>query len=283
MSSIIPFSQSDSFRDSVATIERGDVVFVRDFAFEIQPGERAIFSPAILSSSKNASFDPRTGTLGGTTLQGPDAEALRCLMARFSASAKTFIERAFPSYATSLERARASFRPAEIAGRRSSWRKDDTRLHVDAFPATPVNGKRILRLFTNVNPAGRARVWRVGGDFESTAARFSGALRIPPPGTALLLRAFRVTKARRSDYDALMLQLHDRMKQDADFQSHAPQTTFDFPAGSTWACFTDQVGHAAMSGQYQLEQTFYLPVSAMKDESRSPLRVLERLKGRRLL
>ena len=27
--------------------------------------------------------------------------------------------------------------------------------------------------------------------------------------------------------------------------------------------FTDQVSHAAMAGQYQLEQTFLLPVSAM--------------------
>jgi hypothetical protein len=79
-----------------------------------------------------------------------------------------------------------------------------------------------------------------------------------------------------------MLQLHDRMKEDADFQAHSPQAAIDFPAGSTWLTFTDQVPHAAMAGQYQLEQTFVLPVSAMIDERRSPLRILERLKGRRL-
>jgi hypothetical protein len=38
-----------------------------------------------------------------------------------------------------------------------------------------------------------------------------------------------------------------------------------------------------MSGQHQLEQTFLLPVGAMLDEGRSPLRVLERLKGRSLI
>jgi len=38
-----------------------------------------------------------------------------------------------------------------------------------------------------------------------------------------------------------------------------------------------------MSGQYQLEQTFLLPVDAMLDEQRSPLRILERLKRRRLV
>ena len=36
-----------------------------------------------------------------------------------------------------------------------------------------------------------------------------------------------------------------------------------------------------MAGQYQLEQTFLLPVDAMIDEQQSPLRILERLKGRR--
>jgi hypothetical protein len=97
-----------------------------------------------------------------------------------------------------------------------------------------------------------------------------------------LLALLRVTKTRRSPYDALMLQLHDRMKEDDEFQRSSAQTAMDFPAGSTWLAFTDQVSHAAMSGQYQLEQTFMLPVDAMESPDRSPLRVLERLKGRRL-
>ncbi len=32
--------------------------------------------------------------------------------------------------------------------------------------------------------------------------------------------------------------------------------------------FTDQVSHAAMAGQYQLEQTFLLPVDAMDEPER---------------
>jgi hypothetical protein len=79
-----------------------------------------------------------------------------------------------------------------------------------------------------------------------------------------------------------MLRLHDLMKQDSDYQSSSPQELVDLPAGSTWLTFTDQVAHAAMAGQYQFEQTFLLPVSAMLNDVRSPLRVLERLKGRRL-
>jgi len=47
--------------------------------------------------------------------------------------------------------------------------------------------------------------------------------------------------------------------------------------------FTDSVSHAAMSGQLVFEQTFYLPVRAMKNPERSPLRVLERLARRTLV
>ena len=79
-----------------------------------------------------------------------------------------------------------------------------------------------------------------------------------------------------------MLQLHDLMKADTEYQAAAPQTSFEFPAGSTWMAFTDQVSHAAMAGQFQLEQTFLLPIDAMLDPQRSPLRVLERLIGRPL-
>lgn len=267
---------------AAAMLERGEVLFLPRLPFDIEDGESPLFSPAILSSAKNTSFDPATGRVGGTSLSGRDLDRLRGLMIRFSDRAAALVANLFPRYRGRLERARSSFRPAEIAGRASSWRRDDTRLHIDSFPATPVQGRRILRVFTNVNPAGRARSWRVGDDFEAVARRFMGRLSMPWAASALLWRALGVTKTRRSAYDALMLQLHDRMKEDGEFQARSAQTPFEFPAGSTWIAFTDQVSHAAMAGQYQLEQTFLLPVDAMLDERRSPLRVLEQLKGCRL-
>jgi hypothetical protein len=267
---------------SVAALEAGDVLFLPALEFAVEPREATLFTPAILGSSKNSSFDPASGRLGGTTATGADAELLRGFIQRFSAAAGELVERLLPRYRGRVTRGRASFRPAEIAGRQTSWRKDDTRLHVDSFPATPSGGRRILRVFTNVNPEGRARAWRIGGDFDAIAERYGSRLRVPLPGSGQLLALLRVTKTRRSPYDALMLQLHDRMKEDDEFQRGSAQTAFDFPAGSTWLAFTDAVSHAAMSGQYQLEQTFMLTVDAMSDPQRSPLRILERLKGRSL-
>jgi hypothetical protein len=291
LSSIVTFRHAswedawnpDEDERAATALERGDVLFFPSLTFKSAADERLLFSPSILSSSKSASFDPASGRAGGTTLAGEDRARLTQLMRRFSEAAASFVAGLLPRYRGRIERARSSFRPAEIAGRVTSWRKDDTRLHVDAFPASPVQGRRILRIFANVNPADRARSWRIGEDFETVAARFNNELAMPWGGTGLLLRAVGVTKSRRSAYDTLMLQLHDRMKADAEYQRSSPRTEVDFPAGSTWAAFTDQVSHAAVAGQYQLEQTFYLPVDAMLDESRSPLRVLEALRGRRLV
>jgi len=263
-------------------LERGDVLFLPELSFGIESDERGILSPQALATSKNASFDPGTGRVSGTRLANADLERLRQVMIRFSEAASSLVAQLLPGYRGHVERARSSFRPAEIAGRVTSWRKDDTRLHVDSFPSSPVQGRRILRVFTNVNPFGKPRSWRVGGDFDALAERFRDALKTPWPLSGRVLRALQVTKSVRSAYDAIMLQLHDLMKQDAEYQASAPQTRFDFPSGTTWVAFTDQVSHAAMAGQYQLEQTFLLPVDAMIDQDRSPLRVLERLKGRRL-
>jgi hypothetical protein len=274
--------QLESSTGAVELLERGDVLWQPDGFFATYRHEEPLFSASVLASGKNVSFDPATGRVGGSALSGEMAEALHGLLSRFSNEALAFVNRLVPRYSSRVSRGRTSFRPVEIAGRASSWRKDDTRLHIDAFPATPVQGRRILRVFANVNQEGKPRSWRIGDSFDAVAAHFAPKLRVPVPGSATVLNLLRVTKTPRSPYDALMLQLHDRMKEDTSYQQQAPQTAFDFPAGSTWAVFTDSVSHAAMAGQYQLEQTFLLPVDAMLDEQQSPLRILERLKGRRL-
>ena len=271
--------------NSTAQLEAGALLMLPELAFEVLPGERVHFSPSI-ASAKNVSFDPATGQVAGANVNesgGDDKGWLAAMLRRFSDSAEALMSGLFPGYRGRLARARASFRPAEIAGRETTWRHDDTRLHIDSFPATPVQGRRILRLFTNVNPEGRPRSWRLGEPFEEVAKRFGDELRIPLPFKLELLRLTGITKSRRSAYDALMLQLHDCMMADLAYQAQAPQTPIDFPAGSTWIAFTDQVSHAAMAGQYQLEQTFLLPVNAMQHPERSPLRILERLKDRPLV
>jgi hypothetical protein len=144
-------------------------------------------------------------------------------------------------------------------------------------------GRRILRVFSNVNPAGAPRVWHVGEDFPSMAQRFLPHAREGSRAWAHVLGILGITKGARSRYDNLMLALHDGAKRDENYQISSPQTEIAFPAGSTWICYTDQVMHAALKGQYVLEQTFHLDVANMVAPARSPLRILERLRGHALV
>jgi hypothetical protein len=262
-------------------LEDGQVLYFPTLAFPTSQAEQRFLNPAILSRSKNVKYNPAKNRLGGAICAGQDAEDLKSLLRRYADAAQNLF-RQLLQYGPALRRERTSLRPAAIAGRVTSWRKDDKRLHVDSFPSWPVQGRRILRLFCNVNPDGQPRTWRLGEPFADVAQRFWP--RLAPAGwlKPRLLAWFRVTRGERMAYDHYMLELHDAMKSDTAYQQTASQEHIDFPTGSAWACFTDQVSHAAMAGQHQLEQTFTLPVEAMQAPSTAPLAVLERLAGKPL-
>lgn len=270
-------------QQAIATLEQGGVLFLPQLRFHLQEKERAFLSPETVDRSKNVNFDLNTGRLRGTSLEGTAAQDLKAMIARFTACSQQLVSHLLPHYDATLRTARTSYRPVEILGRPSSWRKDDTRLHVDAFPATPVREQRILRVFSNINPNGKPRAWRLGESFDAIAKRFMPGIKPPLPGSSQLLKLLHVTKSHRSAYDHYMLQLHDRMKADLPYQRESEQMNFDFPPGSTWVVYSDLVSHAAMGGQYLLEQTFYLPVTGMQDPARSPQRQLEKLTGRQLI
>jgi hypothetical protein len=277
-----PFDQALRAR-AIDALEAGRVLLLAGLPFRTEPGEGDLLSPAVMGNDrKNVSFDPASGRVGNTSLSGNEAAALGMMLRRFAAAAEALLRDLLPRYASTLERARTSFRPAEIAGRAYSPRHDDRLLHVDAFPSRPMHGRRILRLFSNIATDGAARQWRVGEPFPEFARRFLPRAGRAAPGGAWLLQRLGITKGRRSEYDRVMLRLHDTGKLDTAYQSDGPRADVSFAAGSTWLCFTDQVLHAALSGHCALEQTFHVPVAAMEHPERSPLRVLEGLAGRAL-
>jgi hypothetical protein len=268
---------------AVKALENGNVLFFPQLAFTVHENETKFLSPDSVGKSKNVGFNINTNKVQGSQVAEHDAPELQAMMNRFANSSRTLVQSLLSHYTPELMQARTSLRPVEISGRASSWRKDDTRLHFDAFPATPVHGKRILRVFSNVNPDGKTRSWRVGEQsFEQVAKRFIPSIADPLWQSDKLLHLLGITKSRRTAYDHFMLHLHDSMKKDNAYQA-SEQTHFDFPANSTWICFADGVPHAVLTGQHLMEQTFYLPVSAMQEPALSPLKVLERLKGRALL
>jgi hypothetical protein len=268
---------------AVDALESGKLLYAPNLSFDLLEPERRFLSLDCLDGkSKNVSFRPDSGTLKGTRYEQHDRDELLEMLKRYYEHSSGFLKALCPGYSKHLKPGFASFRPAEIARRSTSWRHDDTRLHVDAFPSRPMQGLRILRIFSNVNPR-MPRVWRVGEKFELAAAKLLPGIAPPNPVKSQLLFWLGITKGLRTPYDHFMLEIHDRMKADQTYQSETEQTQIAIPPGATWACYTDAVSHAAMSGQFAFEQTFYLPVSGMKDPGRSPLRVLERLVGRQLV
>lgn len=264
-------------------LEIGHVLFFPALAFEHDANERKYLSPQWLDGrSKSVYLKGRDRRLRGTAVQGRERLDLQNMIERFNLRATRLVRSLFPMYGEALEPANTSFRPCEAAGRKQSWRHDDTRLHTDAFPSQPLQGKRILRVFTNANPAGQPRLWRVGEPFPAMAERFLPLVRRPLPGLHLLMKTFGVTKSPRTEYDHIMLRFHDLQKADLDYQQSSPQEWFAFPPGSTWICFSDQVMHAVMEGQHLFEQTYHLPAQAQQDPDQSPLRILESMTHRRL-
>ncbi|BBO63667.1 Kdo hydroxylase family protein [Serratia marcescens] len=270
---------------AVSELEQGKVLFLPELAFTLSDQEMPLLDPTLVDPKrKNISYQPLSGKLSGVAV-AERRQQVQQLLERYYQSCRQLIAGLLPEYQEALHHPTGSLRLHPVSAWRatSSWRKDDSRLHVDAFPSRPNYGERILRIFTNINPHGEHRQWRVGEPFPELAQRFMPRLARYSAFSSWLQHQVRITKTRRSHYDHLMLQLHDAMKADGDYQQRGPQLALEFPPGSSWICFSDQTPHAAMGGQFMLEQTFLLPVNKMQDPQRSPLKVLEQLRGQPLI
>lgn len=273
------FTDSNQVR-AITRLEEGNLLYFPDLPFVMAEDEKVFLTPDFADpNSKNISYNAARHKLWGVRrLSDEERNRMKAMLHRYSQHCQTIIKNLLPHYHHEIMLGRTSFRPVQVSNRKTSYRKDDKRLHVDAFPSSPNQGKRILRVFCNINPSAD-RVWRLGEPFADVAKRFAPKIRKPLPGSAALLEFLSITKSRRSLYDHYMLHIHDRMKEDEQYQQTVNALEVRFPPASTWIVQTDQVSHAAMQGQHLLEQTFYLPVEAMKDPEKSPLRVLEKMLG----
>ena len=279
----IDWAEAHSRPEWTAAVEAGKVLYFPRLGFAVQPEEQALLREDTLApKSRNISLGA-DGVLKGAAGSAQDQQALAAMVGRFRQQALQLVDDLLPEYKGQLRVAPTSFRPKQVETRAQSVRADDQRMHVDAFPSRPSYGERLLRVFTNLNPHGVPRVWRVGEDFETIARRFLPQAKPYRLWQAKLLNAVHATKSLRSEYDHLMLQLHDLMKFDEQYQKNGTQVTVPFPPGSVWVCFSDQATHAVMSGQFMMEQTLYLPPGKEVDPQASPLAILTRLVGRPLV
>ena len=126
-------------RAAIRALEHGGVVVLPQLAFELAPEEQRFLSPRWSSPrAKNISLE--AGVLKGAQGDSIDLERMTRMVERFAARSRDLVAGLFPRYAPYVKRARTSFRPQPATGRALSWRKDDSRLHIDAFPTRPSGG-----------------------------------------------------------------------------------------------------------------------------------------------
>lgn len=275
---------------ALAQLEDSNVLFIPGLGIDIKPAEKLLFdeNAALIDGvQKNITLDPLCKRTSGVVHGSPLRATVDSLMERYRDAVEDWLQLLFGDHGKQFTAQRTTFRPVEIKDRKKigkastsgQYKFDDSLLHTDAFKVRPMVNRRILRVFNNINPHGEPRLWKVGGDFNAYAKRYVDSIRKPLPGEFAALKLLRLTRWRRSLYDHVMLNLHDKGKADQEFQASSPQTLFEFPPHSVWLCFTDSVLHAALRGRYALEQTFEITVEDMADPSKSPQKRLEALMG----
>jgi 3-deoxy-D-manno-oct-2-ulosonic acid (Kdo) hydroxylase len=290
-------SAAEIRRAAIETLEGGGVLYLPQGGFELSERERELMSdtakiltrePDVEDGRPTIIFDPARGRIKkyhyvhvhGKMMRAqvrdsarPDLEAM---MARYSKWAESVIAELLPSYYASLDRNRVTYRPFA--------RNNTQPLHIDSSYGYPTQGRGMLRIFTNVHPANRPRVWQLGEPFEPFVSRFLPFVRLREPAwVSSVLARLGIVGGSKTKYDQCIAALRALGKRDKDYQRTAPRKVCEFFTGASWIAITDLVLHGAMSGQHSLDQTFYLPAQAMNDPSRSSLRILERLTGEALV
>lgn len=283
----------DRARAYCEMLERGEILFFSEPPFNLPAEDREFLLAqewAELRMHKNVSYRPGEGVLRGVSGGAATVQRLQAILRNYSAGVIVFLEKFLAPYAGDWTVDFSSFRPFEEENRELPLHKRNDLLHVDAFPSRPTRGGRILRVFTNLNPA-KPRVWHTTEKFEVLAKRYAenaGLRRIAEDswlsrtvqswGGKLGLRGMG-----RTPYDMFMLGFHDYLKENAAFQKDCPKVRLEFPPSSTWLVFTDGVAHAAMSGRYAVEQTFLISRGTLVSPEQAPYRILESIAGRSLV
>jgi len=244
---------------------------------------------------KNIAYKPGRDKLSGVDSQSTsqqEATRLHQIMRRYSTAVARYLSGFLAPYNQRWQLDYASYRPFEEQGRDLPMHRRNDLLHTDAFPTRPTHGWRILRFFHNIHPA-RTRDWMVTEPFAHLVDQFAPArIPLPTPENAFrragkkLAQAAGLGKAlpqlKRTPYDEFMMQLHNTMKEDSEFQRNCPKEHFSFAPGSSWMVYTETVPHAVLAGQFALEQTILVDPNAATNPDSAPLAILEKRVGARL-
>jgi 3-deoxy-D-manno-oct-2-ulosonic acid (Kdo) hydroxylase len=288
-----PERKAERARAYCEMLESGQILFFGELPFQLPATDREFLLSqawAELRMHKNISYRPGEDVLRGVSGEPATVERVHAILRSYSAHVLDFAADFLSPYAGKWTVDFSSFRPFEEERRGLPLHKRNDLLHVDAFPSRPTRGGRILRIFTNLNPS-KMRVWNTTEGFHVLARQYAGDAGLQRIAEESFFSrtvqdwaeklGFR--GAGRTPYDMFMLRFHDYLKENSDFQRNCRKVRLEFPPLATWLVFTDGVAHAAMSGQYAIEQTLLIPPGALVAPQQAPYRILETIAGQALV
>jgi hypothetical protein len=271
-------------------LEKGGIIYFPQSPFLFNDQERDFLlnqKQAEADYHKNIAYRPKSNRVTGFSAPNEaDKEELRRIMASFHKQVIRFLEVFLAPYSRAWKVDFASYRPLEEKGRKMRLRARNDLLHVDSFPTRPIYGDRILRTFININPS-QGRHWTTSDTFEKLSSRFRdqvatpGDLNSAAPTSASVFKSFAkllgIKANGSSPYDKWMLDFHNFLKENEEFQKTARKDNWEFPPNSSWIVFTDMVSHSVLSGQYALEQTIIVDKGDLTLPEKAPINILKRM------
>jgi hypothetical protein len=273
-------------------LEKGGIIYFPETPFFISPADRRFLLAQKQNKAdyfKNIAYRPAQDRVTGISRQtAEDAEQMRAIMADFHNQVYSFLESFLAPYANHWKADFATWRPLEEQGRKMRLRARNDLIHVDSFPTRPIYGDRILRTFVNLNPEVN-RVWQTSETMEQLAKTYRDKFSAPTSFAEAssrkddlitkFLKKFGVKMSGKSGYDEWMMNFHNFLKENEEFQANCRKDRWEFPPNSSWIVFTDMVSHSVLSGQYALEQTFIVSKDDLVLPQKAPINILKSLYG----
>jgi hypothetical protein len=269
-------------------LEKGGVIYFEETPFFISKPDREFLLSMKQNEAdytKNIAYRPAQDRVTGLSKgKAEDALRLKQVMADYHKQVYQFLETFLRPYAEGWKADFATFRPLEEKGRKMRTRARNDLLHVDSFATRPIYGDRILRTFLNVNPT-QKRVWNTADTFEQLLKTFANHVPAPakfksastkPSVLNSMAQKLGFKLSGQSGYDEWMLNFHNFLKENSEFQAACRKDRWEFPPNSSWIVYTDMVSHAVLSGQYALEQTFIISQNDMVLPQKAPINLLRK-------
>lgn len=290
-------SLDDRSRELCSLLEQGRVLYFPKSPINMSRDDIQFLLEQKQSSRryhKNIAYRPLQDRVTGFDSKDMDAGRLKEVMKRYTAGSHDLLRRLLPSYKNYLRLEYGSFRPLQEEGRDVRLHARNDLLHVDSFHTRPMYGNRILRVFTNINPT-EPRRWITSEPFDVLVKTLGDTAELPlprPAGTSFpdgvsrfvrsIAKRLGLPATLRSPYDDFMIRMYRHMKENSVFQETCHKYHTAFPPGCSWIVYTDMVSHAALFGQYALEQTFVVDRNGMVCPDKAPVNILERMVGSQL-